>query len=640
MSGAAKDSIRVLLVEDSEDDALLLRRELEKGGFAPQISRVETADAYRAALGEGGWDLVIGDYVLPAFGGQDALKILRAMDPDLPFLIVSGVVGEEVAVETMKAGANDYVLKHNLTRLAPAVRRELKDRKVRQERRLAEQALKESEARFRGIFENSGDAVFLVGVHEDGFTYDDLNPEAERFLRLKKAEVQGRYFQDLLPEPLCSYYVRRCKEVIAAGRSFTYDESVDLPSGPSQFSTSLVPIKDATGKVVRIAGVCRDMTESRRAEERLREAQKLESLGLLAGGIAHDFNNLLTAILGNLGLAQTDPAASSAYLARMETTVLRASDLTRQLLAYSGKGRFVVAAQDLNLVVQEITQLLAVSIPKSTRLDFRMGADLPAVEADSAQLQQVLVNLVTNAADAIGEAEGRITIATRRRFVDATDIATRFVGQSLSPGEHVALEVSDTGCGMTAEVREKIFEPFFTTKAKGRGLGLAAMQGILRGHRAGLLLQTEEGKGSTFQIFFPAAKGAVETAAQEREAKELKAGGLLLLAEDEPDVRASALGLLERLGFEVVVAADGMEAAQAFQARPDAFRGAVLDLTMPRMGGREAAAKIRALKPDLPILLPSGFSESDALEGAEGLSFLRKPYLASDLKDALADLLA
>lgn len=640
MKESMNERLRLLLVEDSEDDALLLKRELEKGGFAPEIRRVETADAYRAALAEGGWDLVIGDYVLPAFGGQDALKILRSLDPDLPFIIVSGVVGEDVAVETMKAGANDYVLKHNLTRLAAAVRRELKDRLSRQERRQAEQALKESEARFRGIFENSGDAVFLVGVHADGFTYDDLNPEAERFLRVKKAEVQGRYFRDLLPEPLCSYYVSRCKETIAAGRAITYDESVELPTGPSMFSTSLVPIKDAHGKVVRIAGVCRDMTESRRAEERLREAQKLESLGLLAGGIAHDFNNLLTAILGNLGLAQENPAACAPYLERMETTALRASDLTRQLLAYSGRGRFVVMPHDLNLVVQEITQLLGVTIPKNTRLDFRLSTDLPAVEADSAQLQQVLVNLVANAADAIGDSEGRITIATRRRFVDASDIATRFAGQNIAPGEHVALEVTDTGCGMAPEVREKIFEPFYTTKTKGRGLGLAAMQGILRGHRAGLLLQTEEGKGTTFQLFFPAAKSAVEAAAQEREAKELKAGGLVLLAEDEPDVRASSSAILRLLGFEVEAVADGREAMTAFEKRPEAFRFAVLDLTMPRMGGREVAARLHALRPNLPILLTSGFSESEALQGADFLSFLRKPYLVDDLRDALAELLA
>ncbi len=634
------DALRLLLVEDSEDDALLLKRELEKGGFAPEVRRVETADAYRAALAEGGWDLVIGDYVLPSFGGQDALKILRGQDPDLPFIIVSGVVGEDVAVETMKAGANDYVLKHNLTRLAPAVRRELKDRASRAERRAAEQALKESEARFRGIFENSGDAVFLVGVQEDGFTYDDLNHEAERFLRLKKAEVQGRFLRDLLPEALCAYFVGRCKEAIAAGRAITYDETVELPSGPSMFSSSLVPIKDATGKVTRLAGVCRDMTESRRAEDRLREAQKLESLGLLAGGIAHDFNNLLTAILGNLGLAQEDPAGSAPYLARMETTALRASDLTRQLLAYSGRGRFVVMPHDLNLVVQEITQLLGVTIPKTTRLDFRLSTDLPAVEADSAQLQQVLVNLVANAADAIGEKEGRITIATRRRFVDASDLATRFAGQDLHPGEHVALEVSDTGCGMAPEVREKIFEPFFTTKSKGRGLGLAAMQGILRGHHAGLLVQSEEGKGTTFQIFFPAAKAAMEATARHRETRKLISGGTLLLAEDEPEVRASAEEILDHLGFEVVAVADGWDAVKAFEANPEAFRAALLDLTMPRMGGREAAARIRVLKGSLPILLTSGFSESDAMEGAESLSFLRKPYLVDELRDALAELLA
>jgi PAS domain S-box-containing protein len=640
MKEGTSEPLRLLLVEDSQDDALLLKRELEKGGFSPEIRRVETAEAYNQALDENGWDMVIGDYVLPAFSGHEALKILRRRDPDLPFIIVSGVVGEEVAVETMKAGANDYLLKHNLTRLAPAVRRELNDRHSRKEHRLAEQALRESEARFRGIFENSGDAVFLIGIHEDGFTYDDLNPEAERFLRLRKADVRGRRLQDLLPEPLCGYFTGRCREVMAAGRSVTYEESVDLPSGPAAFSTSLVPIKDAHGKVVRIAGVCRDMTESRRAEERLRDAQKLESLGVLAGGIAHDFNNLLTAILGNLGLARESPGDSQPYLERIQATVLRASDLTRQLLAYSGRGRFVIMPHDLNLVVQEITQLLGMTIPKKVRLDFRLGTDLPPVEADTAQLQQVLMNLVANSADAIGEEDGRITIATRRRFVDEQDIASRFAGQNLSPGEHVVLEVSDTGCGMPAEVRDKIFDPFFTTKDKGRGLGLSAMLGILRGHRAGLLLQTEEGKGATFQIFFPAAKAVLEASAQDQPERPFKAGGLLLLADDEPDVLESTAGLLHRLGFEVETAPDGAAALAAFEARPHAFRVALLDLTMPRMGGREAASRLQAARPDLPILLTSGYTESEAMAGARNLRFLRKPFLPDELRDALANLLA
>ncbi|HTL99380.1 MAG TPA: response regulator [Holophagaceae bacterium] len=631
--------MRLLLVEDSEDDALLLKRELEKGGYAPDIRRVETAEAYTAALAEGGWDLVIGDYVLPAFSGEEALRILRKADPDLPFIIVSGVVGEEVAVQTMKAGANDYLIKHNLTRLAPAVKRELKESQARAEHRAAEQALRESEARFRGLFENSGDAVFLVGVRGDGYSYDDLNPEAERFLGLKKAEASGKDLRDLLPPALYRYFEDRFKEVIAADRPITYDETVEMPQGPSAVSTSLVPLKDALCKVVRIAGVCRDMTEFRRSEERLRQSQKLESLGLLAGGIAHDFNNLLTALVGNLGLTRENPAGAGLYLDRMEATIQRASDLTRQLLAYSGRGRFVVMAHDLNLVVEDITELLGVSIPKKVRLDFRLGADLPAVEADSAQLQQVVVNLVTNAADAIGEDEGRIILATRQRIVDEADIASRFSGQNLAPGEYAVLEVSDTGCGMAEEVRDRIFDPFFTTKEQGRGLGLSAMLGILRGHRAGLLLQSEKGKGTTFQIYFPATKTALERGSGGQDPKVLRAGGLLLLADDEIDVRDSTTAVLRRMGFEVDAASDGADAVARFNARPEAYRAAVLDLTMPRMGGRETAASLRAARPDLPILLTSGYSEAEALEGAAHLNFLRKPFLARDLHDALADLL-
>jgi PAS domain S-box-containing protein len=636
---AGKERLRLLLVEDSEDDALLLKRELEKGGFDPEIRRVETLEAYVRALDEDGWDLVIGDYVLPSFSGQEALRLLRQRDPDLPFIIVSGVVGEEVAVQTMKAGANDYLLKHNLTRLAPAVSRELKERDLRAEHRAAETALRESEDRFHGIFENTSDAVFLVGVHPDGFTYDDLNPEAERFLKVRKADARGKRLRDILAPEACAEFEGRCREAIAAGRAITYDETVDLPTGPSTFSTALVPLKDSGGLVVRLAGVCRDLTEFRRAEERLRQSQKLESLGLLAGGIAHDFNNLLTALVGNLGLARENPSNAAAYLDRMEATVARASDLTRQLLAYSGRGRFIVMAHDLNLVLQDITELLAVSIPKKVRVDYRLGADLPPVEADSAQLQQVIVNLVTNAADAIGDAEGRIIFATRRRILDETDLASRFAGQGLKPGDYAVLEVSDTGCGMPEEVRERIFDPFFTTKEKGRGLGLSAMLGILRSHHAGLVVDTEPGKGTTFQIYFPASKSQLERAAETGGAKALRSGGLLLLADDEEAVRDSTAAVLRRMGFEVDAARDGAEAVERFKARPEAFRAAVLDLTMPRLDGREAVLQIHAVRPDLPVLLTSGYSESEALEGAPHLNFLRKPYLGRDLHDALAELL-
>ncbi|MBS1767109.1 MAG: response regulator [Acidobacteria bacterium] len=636
---AAKEKLKLLLVEDSEDDALLLKRELEKGGFDPVIRRVETLEAYTQALDEGGWDLVIGDYVLPAFSGQEALKRLRQRDPDLPFVIVSGVVGEEVAVQTMKAGANDYLLKHNLTRLAPAVRRELRERDLRAEHRASGAALRESEARFHGIFENTSDAVFLVGVHADGYTYDDLNAEAERFLGVRRSEVRGKRLRDILPPALCDYFEGRCQEAISAGRAITYDEQVELASGPSTFSTSLVPLKDAAGLVVRIAGVCRDMTESRRAEERIRQSQKLEGLGLLAGGIAHDFNNLLTALMGNLGLARENPDQVPACLDRMEATVARASDLTRQLLAYSGRGRFIVMAHDLNLVLQDITDLLGVTIPKKVRVDYRLGADLPAVEADSAQLQQVIVNLVTNAADAIGDEEGRILFATRRRILDESDLASRFAGQGLRPGDYAVLEVSDTGCGMAEEVRDRIFDPFFTTKETGRGLGLSAMLGILRSHHAGLILETEPGKGTTFQIYFPASKSAPEAAAAPSGAKPLRSSGLLLLADDEDAVREVTATVLRRMGFEVDTAKDGAEAVERFKARPDQFLAAVLDLTMPRLDGRQAVRQIHALRPDLPVLLTSGYSESEALEGASGLAFLRKPYLARDLHDALAELL-
>jgi CheY-like chemotaxis protein len=254
------------------------------------------------------------------------------------------------------------------------------------------------------------------------------------------------------------------------------------------------------------------------------------------------------------------------------------------------------------------------------------------------------MNLVTNASDAVAEDEGAIILATRRQWISEADVAALFPGQPVEPGEHVVLEVTDTGCGMPPEVRERIFDPFFTTKAKGRGLGLSAMMGILRGHRAGLLLHSQPGKGSTFQVFFPvAAEAAGIAAAAPPELPPLAQGGKVLLVDDEPEVRQATAAMLQHLGFEIVPAKDGVECLELFRAQPGAFRLVFLDLTMPRMGGREACERLLELQPGLPIVLASGYTDCEAFQG-EGIglsrTILRKPYLLRELETALREALA
>jgi len=389
--------------------------------------------------------------------------------------------------------------------------------------------------------------------------------------------------------------------------------------------------------------VRRDIVELKRVEADLRQAQKLESLGLLAGGIAHDFNNLLAAILGNLSLAQNEISSDSSvapYLENVEKTVLKASDLTRQLLAYSGRGHFQVAPQDLNQVVQDTAQLLQVSISKKITLRFRLAPELPAFEADVAQIQQVVMNLVTNASDAIGDTEGTITISTQVKDLDGGYIASTFPTQNLRPGNYVVLEVSDTGCGMSKEILARIFDPFFTTKRAGRGLGLSAMLGILRGHGAGIKIYSEVGRGSSFKVFFPAQSQRPPSVKRAEAEAPSRFSGTVLLVDDEPVILESTAALLGVLGFSVITASDGLEAVTKFEAGPDGIDLVLMDLTMPRMNGHEAFERMRSLRADVPIILCSGYSEQDLVQGIRDhghAGFLQKPYLLADLKRALRE---
>ncbi len=386
--------------------------------------------------------------------------------------------------------------------------------------------------------------------------------------------------------------------------------------------------------------------ERLRNQEALRNTQRLESLGVLTGGIAHDFNNLLAAVLGNLNLAQmrldpADPARRS--LDQAEKAVQKATDLTRQMLAYSGRGHFVVKPLSLNEVVSEMTHLLQVTLAKQTELDLELAPGLPPVLADAAQIQQVVLNLVTNAAEAIGQEEGSITVRTLAEVFDRPQLEALCPTQGLEPGRYASLEVTDTGCGMGPELVERIFDPFFTTKPKGHGLGLSAMHGILKAHRAGMVIRSVPGEGTTFRILFPATDGELVPLQPEDSGPRQVFQGLALVADDEPMVLEFAASALESMGFEVIRARDGAEAVVRFLDHRDRIRLVLLDLTMPRMDGIETFTELRRLQPGLPILLSSGYDTDAAARDlvAQGeVLFLPKPYPVRDLRKLVGEVLA
>jgi PAS domain S-box-containing protein len=376
----------------------------------------------------------------------------------------------------------------------------------------------------------------------------------------------------------------------------------------------------------------------RASEERLRQAQRMESIGLLAGGVAHDFNNLLTSIMGNASMLREEAFEDSRkQLDAVLMAAEKAADLTRQLLAYAGKGRFVLETLNLSRIVREMTDLLRASMSKKVTLKLALKPDLPGVEADRGQLQQIVMNLVINGAEAIGEDQtGTVTIATRVEEVsEGAPIADEIKAEALAPGQYVCFEVADTGCGMDRETRKKIFDPFFTTKFMGRGLGLAALAGIVQGHHGAIQLETAPGQGTTFRVYLPAG-AAVEVPRPSARKQDLRGTETILLVDDEAMVRDFSRDALERHGYRVLLAAEGREAVRIFEENAGKVGLVLLDLTMPVMGGDEAFNLLKSKAGGLKVIVMSGYSEAEVKKmfAGKGVSgFLQKPFTATRLAE-------
>ena len=501
---------------------------------------------------------------------------------------------------------------------------------IAMERVRSRNLLRESEQRYRTIARNIPDGgVWMVDTALRCHVAEGRLAEA---LGIAESQIEGRTVREGIPEPACHAIEQRFRRALA-GDSASYETEYDGRTLWAHY----VPLKDEEGHVTAAMALTLDITERKRIEERLRQAQKMESIAVLAGGIAHDFNNLLVGIIGNASLAldaipPTNPAAPS--LQEILHAGEKAAHLTNEMLAYSGRGRFVVQPADLSELARDITKLIRSSVPNQVGVFLDLDPDLPPIQADVAQMQQILMNLVINAAEAVGNERGLITLRTRPVTLTAAGIREEWNEAELAPGQYVCLEVVDTGCGMDADTQPRIFDPFFTTKFTGRGLGLAAVLGIVRGHKGGIRVESAPGVGSTFRLVFPTVERPVAAAPEAADAvAAVSARATVLIVDDEPVVLRMAKAALERNGYDVVTAHDGASAVEILRSGTEVGL-VLLDLSMPGMSGRETLTRLRAVREDLRVVVSSGFSEAEcrSLFQHDRISgFVQKPYKSSRL---------
>ncbi len=695
--------LSLLIVEDSEDDCLLAVRQLIKGGYDVVYERVDTLESMNSAL-ERQWDLIIADYVLPAFGGLAALRAVQEKGIDLPFIIVSGNIGEDVAVEAMKAGAHDYILKSNLKRLVPAVERELRDAEVRRERKIAEKALHDTNTLLKLFTVQSSKKEYLdsiarllqewagceaVGLrvldkeanipYASYLGFDDEFRESEAFLSLNRdhcicprvaagapakedfpymtpngsfyCDDTGEFLAGLSAEAKESYrgkcmaagYMCLCVIPVSyrnriLGAIHLADKSrARIPRKTVEYIESIQPL---IGEALHRLNVEEDRE---RLEEQLRQAQKLESIGILAGGIAHDFNNILAAIIGFADIAREKVPPGDRirrHLDRVYEAGLRGRELIKRVLTFARQAEQEKKPLFMSSTIKETLKLLRATSPSTITIRFNITAESGLVLADPVQVQQLLMNLCTNAIYAMRDKGGTLTIdLTDFHFDDpsAAPVVT------MSPGNYIKLAVTDTGPGIPSEIMDRIFDPFFTTKSpgEGTGLGLSVVHGIIESHGGAMAVTSEQGRGSTFTAYLP--KYVEQPRETEDTEIEIPSGTeRVLFVDDEEALAELGEELLTDLGYQVVCRTNGREALALLRLDPSRFDVVITDQTMPLMTGIELAKELAASGATIPVILSTGYSQLvDAEEArAAGVkAFVMKPLTRREIAKTIRQVL-
>jgi len=634
--------IRALLVEDNPCDAELVLLALRRSGLEVEWQRVDSEPDYERALAQE-WDIILSDYEMPQFNGLRALELLKKYPARPPFILISGTIGEEVAVKAMKDGAADYLLKDRMARLGPAVEHALEQSRLSREREQAGQALRESMERYSTLFENARDAIFEMAP--DG-TFISVNPYSEKISGWKFDEWKERNFLHLLHPEDVALATSVFEKVLAGETPPVFELRIQKKDGGNAVVELTVCPRLQNGGVTSILGIGRDVTERKKLEQQLLQSQKMEAIGQLAGGVAHDFNNILTVIQIHASelltgtLTDEETMISSQEIA---DAAERAAALTRQLLIFSRKQIIQASPTDLNDVVTNMARMLRRILGEDVELHASCAPHLPLVHADVGMLEQILLNLAVNSRDAM-PGGGRLEITTATGEISPREATTSSGG--VKAGPYVSVSVADNGSGIPPEILPHIFEPFYTTKevGKGTGLGLATVYGIVDQHGGWIDVASVPGRGTTFRICLPSIQAGATPAASTTETPRLIGGTeTILLVEDEKNLRSLASNILERCGYTVLTAAKGKEALQIWQDCKQDIHLLFTDMVMPdAMTGRQLATRLTEDRPDLKIIYSSGYSADFSRADfplQEGINFLQKPYDLKKLVHAVRKML-